>query len=234
MSTAAATAPPKIRKSRIRKKILGLAFLGGPLGGMAFWGVLGPFGAPGGGPEGGGGLEVAPRFGGGRPGPLPGGGRAPPPKGGAEAEAGIAVGAAPIAGAAPSELAVPAGAGAGFGAKGGTGGAGVEAVGNGVGAAGTGLGTAGTGAGVAGAEAEPGLGGVGGKGAEGDEGGVPVKSAGLGVGDGACASTFGAKGLRVTLNFGAPPGFTGSPSLGVSLRVGLGGVELSSLMVKRI
>ena len=37
MSTVAATAPPKIRKSRIRKNILGLAFLGGPLGGMAFW-----------------------------------------------------------------------------------------------------------------------------------------------------------------------------------------------------
>ena len=54
MSTAAATAPPKIRKSKIRKNILGLAFLGGPLGGMAFWGALGPFGAPGGGPEGGG------------------------------------------------------------------------------------------------------------------------------------------------------------------------------------
>ena len=35
----------KIRKSRIRKNILGLAFLGGPLGGMAFWGALGPLGA---------------------------------------------------------------------------------------------------------------------------------------------------------------------------------------------
>ena len=50
-----------------------------------------------------------------------------------------------------------------------------------------------------------GLGGVGGNGAEGGEGGVPATSAGLGAGDGACASTLGAKGLRVTLNFGAPP-----------------------------
>ena len=99
---------------------------------------------------------------------------------------------------------------------------------------GNGVGTAGVGVGVAGAGAGPGLGGVGGNGAEGGEGGVPAASAGLGAGDGACASTLGAKGLRVTLNFGAPPGFTGSPSLGVSLRVGLGGVELSSLMVKRI
>ena len=213
MSTAAATAPPKIRKSRIRKNILGLAFLGGPLGGMAFWGAFGPLGAPGGGPEGGGGLEVAPRFGGGKPEPPPGGGRGPPPKGGTEAGVGIAFGATPIAGAAPS-----AGAGAGFGAEGGTGGAGVGAAGTGVGAAGTGVGP------------EPG--GVGGNGAEGGEGGVPATSAGLGAGDGACASTLGAKGLRVTLNFGAPPGFTGSPSLGVSLRVGLGGVELSSLMIK--
>ena len=226
MSTAAATAPPKIRKSRIRKIYWVWPFW------VVHWGhgilgSFGPLGAPGGGPEGGGGFEVAPRFGGGSQ-SRPRWRKRTPPKGGTEAGVGIA-GATPIAGAAPS-----AGAGAGFGAEGGTGDAGVEAVGNGVGAAGAGVGAAGAGVGAAGTGVGPEPGGVGGNGAEGGEGGVPATSAGLGAGDGACASTLGAKGLRVTLNFGAPPGFTGSPSLGVSLRVGLGGVELSSLMVKRI
>jgi hypothetical protein len=47
--------------------------------------------------------------------------------------------------------------------------------------------------------------------------------AGVAAGIGAFVSTLGAKGDRVTLNFGVPPGLIGSPSFGVSFKVGRGG-----------
>ena len=52
---------------------------------------------------------------------------------------------------------------------------------------------------------------------------LQARGAGAEAGKDAFASTLGAKGDRVTLNFGVPPGLIGSPSLGVSFRVGLGG-----------
>ena len=79
------------------------------------------------------------------------------------------------------------------------------------------------------AGAETGVGpGVGGKpagaGTGAGEGNVAVGAgAGVAAGIGAFVSTLGAKGDRVTLNFGVPPGLIGSPSLGVSFKVGRGG-----------
>ena len=47
----------------------------------------------------------------------------------------------------------------------------------------------------------------------------------MGAGVPSLGLIFGAKGERVTRNFGPPsPGLTGAPSLGVSFKVGLGGV----------
>ncbi|HAY75483.1 MAG TPA: hypothetical protein DCY32_07400, partial [Opitutae bacterium] len=63
----------------------------------------------------------------------------------------------------------------------------------------------------------------GGAGAGTGAGAAPGAGAGAEAGKDAFASTLGAKGDRVTLNFGVPPGLIGSPSLGVSFRVGLGG-----------
>ena len=48
---------------------------------------------------------------------------------------------------------------------------------------------------------------------------------GIGAGVPSVGLILGAKGERVTRNLGPPsPGLTGAPSLGVSLRVGLGGL----------
>jgi hypothetical protein len=71
------------------------------------------------------------------------------------------------------------------------------------------------------AGAETGVGpGVGGKPAGAGTGaGEGSEAAGIG----AFVSTLGAKGDRVTLNFGVPPGLIGSPSFGVSFKVGRGG-----------
>lgn len=59
--------------------------------------------------------------------------------------------------------------------------------------------------------------------------GAALGTAGAGAGVPSVGLAFGAKGDRVTRNFGAPsPGLTGAPSLGVSLRAGLGGVDGAS------
>ena len=55
--------------------------------------------------------------------------------------------------------------------------------------------------------------------------GFAPDGAGMGAGVPSLGLIFGAKGERVTRNFGPPsPGLTGAPSLGVSFKVGLGGV----------
>jgi hypothetical protein len=109
-------------------------------------------------------------------------------------------------------------------------GAGAGATGTGVGATGFGLETA-EGPGGAGAGIE-----------DGDAGadvGVGAGEAGADVGIGAGVPSvgliFGANGDRVTRNLGPPsPGFTGAPSFGVSLSVGLGGLGVPSVMIEMI
>ena len=55
--------------------------------------------------------------------------------------------------------------------------------------------------------------------------GLVPDGVGMGAGVPSLGLIFGAKGERVTRNFGPPsPGLTGAPSLGVSFKVGLGGV----------
>ena len=67
-------------------------------------------------------------------------------------------------------------------------------------------------------------GGPAGAGTGGEEDNV-ASGAGVGAvaGIGVFVSTLGAKGDRVTLNLGVPPGLIGSPSFGVSFKVGRGG-----------
>ena len=86
---------------------------------------------------------------------------------------------------------------------------------------GVGVGTAGEGA------AGEGAAGVGaaGEGAAGEgAAGVGALAPGIGAGVPSLGLALGAKGERVTRNFGPPSGLTGAPSLGVSFRVGFGGV----------
>ena len=144
-------------------------------------------------------LRGAP-LGGGSGGPFPGGGE------------GLRLGA----GVAPK-------AGDGVGERGGEGGA-------------TGGDTDGSGGELGGGEDKPEAGGGVGEAGAGTgavpEEGVKAAGAGTGAGEdevgaaagiGVLVSTLGAKGDRVTLNFGGPPGLIGSPSLGVSFKVGRGG-----------
>jgi hypothetical protein len=57
----------------------------------------------------------------------------------------------------------------------------------------------------------------------------------MGAGVPSVGLIFGAKGERVTRNLGPPsPGFTGTPSLGVSLSVGFGGVGNPSCDIRCI
>lgn len=172
--------------------------------GFDFFSETGPAGLAGGD------FEILP--GGGVPrGAPPGGGSAGPfPGGGVGLRLGAGV--APIAGGGVGERDGAGGAkGAAVGGSGGEpgGGEGKLEAGGGVGVgAGVGMGAAGAGTG-----AGPGV------------GGRPAEGAGAGAaaGIGAFVSTLGAKGDRVTLNFGVPPGLIGSPSLGVSFKVGRGG-----------
>mgnify|MGYP001338212616 CR=1 FL=1 len=200
--TAAATAPPNTKKSTMRKNILGFDFFSetGParLAGGDFE-IL-----PGGGVP----WEVPP--GGGSAGPLLGGG----------AVLRLGAGVDPIAGGGVGESA-GAGGTAGTAAGGSEGGGGgVEGkpeAGGGVGMDVAGAGTAA----CSGVGARPDGAGTG-AGEDSVAGGAGA-GAGEAAGIGAFVSTLGANGDRVTLNLGVPPGLTGSPSLGVSFKVGRGG-----------
>lgn len=174
--------------------------------GFDFFSVTGPAGLVGGD------FEILP--GGGVPrGAPPGGGSAGPFAGGG---VGLRLGAgvAPIAGGGVGEREGTGGdkgsaAGGSVGELGG--GEGKPEAGGGVGVgAGVGMGAAG-----AGTDTGPGVG-------VSPAGGAGT-GAGVAEGIGAFVSTLGAKGDRVTLNFGVPPGLIGSPSLGVSFKVGRGG-----------
>jgi hypothetical protein len=60
---------------------------------------------------------------------------------------------------------------------------------------------------------------------DGATGAADTAADGIGAGVPSVGLILGAKGERVTRNLGPPsPGLTGTPSLGVSLSVGLGGV----------
>jgi len=237
----AATAPPKTRKSKIKKVILGLFFFSGTLfaafampgapgGGAIGLGIGGPpgVGAP---------IAGAPGRGEGPPGggiAPPGPGKVGPPLGavndglgpplgtlgagapglgsvgvGSEGEGDARAGTGPGAGMAGTALSVGnEGEGEGTGLTPGAGGRlGLGTVG--AGDCGT-LGAAGVGSGAAGAVGE---------------GATGFAADGMGAGVPSVGLILGAKGERVTRNLGPPsPGLTGAPSLGVSLRVGLGGV----------
>lgn len=256
--TIPATEPPNTRKSRIKKRILGRFFFSGPAfaapappGAPIGGAPTGPgMGAPPG---------AAPIDGTGIGAPPPGGGSPGPPLGASNEGlgppiGGSAEGAPPDgkAGEGESAGAVREGAEPGTGATGdgptvgrlgvreGVGGNPVVA---GVGDAGEIGGTAGdAGAGVGVGAPEAGVGiatgfgpGVGegtGVGAEGTGVGAAAAAVGIGAGVPSVGLIFGANGDRVTRNLGPPsPGFTGAPSLGVSLRVGFGGLGVPSVMI---
>ena len=180
--------------------------------GFDFFSVTGPAGLTGGDFEilSGGGVPRGAPLGGGSAGPLPGGGE------GLRLGAGVA----PIAGGGVGERDGAGGAkGVAGGGSGGElgGGEGKPEAGGSVGVgAGVGMGAAGVGTG-AGPEV-----GVRPAGA-GEDKVAAGAGAGAAAGIGAFVSTLGANGERVTLNFGVPPGLIGSPSLGVSFKVGRGG-----------
>ena len=240
----AATAPPKTRKSKIKKVILGLFFFSGP--------VFAPFampGAPGREPIG---LGIGALPGAGEPiAGAPGRG-AGPPGGGIVAPGAGSVG--PPFGAVNDGLGPVEGTGvgdpgvgrAGEGESEGDARVGEGPLGKGVGTEGVvgttpTLGNAAAGEGIV---AGPGLGGRLGFGTGGtgvavcgipgaaeagagvpDDGGVGTATDGIGAGVPSVGLILGAKGERVTRNLGPlSPGLTGAPSLGVSLSVGFGGV----------
>ena len=249
--TNAATAPPKTRKSRIIKIILGFCFFAGPA-------VDGAAGAPepGGDPMGGtpvGDVPIGAPPGGGKPigGPpgtaVPGAGaKLGPPLGASRAGLGPPTGERDgAAGTGEGRPGVAVAPGGDVGREGGKLGAGAPPTFGkdgerdkpgalGAGTAGTGDGIADTGDGgtaaeIAGAGAGAGAGArvrVGVAGA-----GLGAAAAGIGAGVPSVGFALGANGERVTRNLGAPsPGFTGAPCLGVSFRAGLGGVGKPSDM----
>ena len=254
--TIPATEPPNTRKSRIRKRILGRFFFsapafagpappGAPIGGEpAGPGMGGPPGAapiegtgigappPGGGspgpPLGASNEGLGPPIGGSAEGAPPGGNVGDGESAGAASEGAGPGAGAPGAGATVGKLGVREGAGARVGGNPvatGVGEVGAEAgatgAGTGIGAGATGFGP---GEGTAAAGAAAGI-------AEGDAG----AEVGIGAGVPSVGLILGANGDRVTRNFGPPsPGFTGAPSFGVSLRVGLGGLGVPSVMIEMI
>lgn len=207
--TVAATAPPNTKKSMIRKNILGFDFFSdtgpaGPVGGD--FEILPGGGVPRGAPPGGGSA-----------GPFPGGGVGLRLGAGVAPKAGGGVGERDGAGGATGDDGTDGSGGEPGGGEGKPEAGGGVATGAGVGMGAAGAGTgAGPGEGVKLAGAGTGAG-------EGNVAAGEVTGAGEAAGIGAFVSTLGAKGDRVTLNFGVPPGLIGSPSLGVSFKVGRGG-----------